>query len=309
MPDVLTCGEALASVRVPTTPAAGSTATVSLAGAEANVAIGLARLGHECSFVGAVGDDALGRMVERTLRAEGVSPSLRRCAAPTGLALFTHRLPGLITVDYHRRGSAGSSLSASDLDVAALSTTRIVHVSGITPALSHDAENAVLTLVERAREAGAIVSFDVNFRSKLWTWQAAQPVLRRIALGADLIIGSADEIDLVADPTSTDPVAALAHEGKEVVVKRGSEGASVFTRSGRIDAPAVPVVAVDAVGAGDAFVAGYLSALLDGLGCSDRLARGCEVGAFAVSQIGDWEGLPTRAELPLILATDGTTVR
>ncbi len=97
---------------------------------------------------------------------------------------------------------------------------------------------------------------------------------------------------------------------REVVVKRGAAGAGVHTAAGRWETPAVPVTSIDTVGAGDAFTAGYLSALLDGEDVAGRLQRGALAGAFAVSTAGDWEGLPRRDELALLGATpSGTTQR
>ncbi|MEU9671861.1 PfkB family carbohydrate kinase, partial [Streptomyces bobili] len=95
----------------------------------------------------------------------------------------------------------------------------------------------------------------------------------------------------------------------EVVVKRGADGAEVFDASGSTARPAVPVTVKDTVGAGDAFVAGYLSGLLDGEDIAGRLERAVTVGAFAVGSAGDWEGLPARDELGLLRAAPGSTLR
>src|SRR5690606_39077589 len=117
------------------------------------------------------------------------------------------------------------------------------------------------------------------------------------------VIASADELDLVAEPGSDERtvVAGLLCRGVQtVLVKLGAEGARAHTRDGVWHVPAVPVTAVDTVGAGDAFTAGYLSGLLDGLDLAARRRRAVTLGAFAFSGSGDWEGLPRRDELSLI---------
>jgi 2-dehydro-3-deoxygluconokinase len=165
------------------------------------------------------------------------------------------------------------------------------------------------------------VSLDVNYRSKLWSRDEARAVLTPLARHASVLVASDDELGLVAGGRAaggTDPdgaelalAAELLDRGvQEVVVKRGAAGAGVHTAAGRWEAPAVPVTSIDTVGAGDAFTAGYLSALLDGGDIAERLRRGTLAGAFAVSTAGDCEGLPSAAELALLgAAPDGSTQR
>jgi 2-dehydro-3-deoxygluconokinase len=138
-------------------------------------------------------------------------------------------------------------------------------------------------------------------------------VLRPLAGLADILVASADELHLVIDDPAAgeeDAVASLLAEGRrEVVITRGGDGASVATANGTVHLPARPTPVTDVVGAGDAFVAGYLSGLLDGLPVEQRLRRAVITGAFAVTTRGDWEGLPTRADLVLIDSPPGTTLR
>ena len=157
------------------------------------------------------------------------------------------------------------------------------------------------------------VCLDVNYRSRLWDTATAAAVLRPIAVAADMVVASDDELEVVSRPGSDTleaRVDALLDAGvREVVVKRGAAGASLYTVWAQHSHPAYPVTAVDSVGAGDAFVAGYLSGLLDGLEPICRLERAVRLGAFAVASHGDWVGLPTRAEQPLIQAAAGTALR
>ncbi|MFG2497270.1 sugar kinase [Streptomyces sp. NPDC048441] len=300
----------------------GGSMDVSVAGAESNVAIGLARLGHRTRWAGAVGDDEAGELVLRTLRAEGVdvSGATRDPDAPTGLILFEPRLPEVTRVHYYRAGSAGSRLTAASVErvFASAEAPRVLHLTGITPALGPSALTACRRAIELAREHGTTVCLDVNFRSRLWSYEDAAAVMRSWIPYVDVLIASDDELPLcVPEAAAAGDASALAKAllglgVREVVVKLGADGATGYTADapgGALHTPARPVRAVDAVGAGDAFVAGYLSALLDGDDMAGRLDRAVTTGAFAVASHGDWEGAPTRAELELLGAGPGTVVR
>lgn len=321
-PGVLTFGETMVALRGSGPLKLGGTMQVSVAGAESNVAIGLARLGHTVRWGGAVGDDEAGELVLRTLRAEGVDVSAASAdpEAPTGLILFEPRLPDVTRVHYYRAGSAGSRLTEGAVERAfAVAPPRVLHLTGITPALSPTAASAALLALRLAQQAGSLVCLDVNYRARLWAADEASRVLRTWIPYVDILIASDDEL-LLCLPQDTDeagvagPLPAQARllldlGVDEVVVKLGADGARVFTKDGSMDRPAKSVRAVDPVGAGDAFVAGYLSALLDGEEPGGRLERAVTTGAFAVTSPGDWEGAPTRAELSLLGAPPGTVVR
>jgi 2-dehydro-3-deoxygluconokinase len=308
--DAVTIGETLATVRsdVVAPLSIGSQLTLSIAGAESNVVIGLARLGHTVRWAGCVGDDELGPIVQRTLRAEGIDTTfIRVVSAPTALLVKHQRLARLSRVRYYRAGSAGSRLDRQLALAAVADQPRLLHVTGITPALSPSAREACSSVIEAATRAGTHVSFDVNYRAALWPREDAARTLRPLAELADTVFGTEDELELVTTPGGD--TESLAAERRTVVVKRGSDGASVFGAEGTYEQPAVEVDAVDTVGAGDAFVAGYLSAFLDGLDAKRRLERGCAVAACAVSSHGDWEGLPTREELSLLAHDANVTFR
>ncbi|MFH8571393.1 sugar kinase [Streptomyces sp. NPDC017993] len=343
-PEVLTFGETMVALRGSGPLKLGGTMQVSVAGAESNVAIGLARLGHAVRWSGAVGEDEAGQLVLRTLRAEGVDVSGASTDpdAPTGLILFEPRLPEVTRVHYYRAGSAGSRLTEGAVERAfSAAPPRVLHLTGITPALSATARSAALLALRSAQRSGTLVCLDVNYRARLWTADEASRVLRTWIPYVDVLIASDDELPLCLPPATdaagteaggtsartgtgtgtgpltdpaTDPVAAQARQlldlgVDEVVVKLGADGARAFTPDGSLDRPAKSVRAVDSVGAGDAFVAGYLSALLDGEAPTGRLERAVTTGAFAVASPGDWEGAPTRAELSMLGAPPGTVVR
>lgn len=288
---------------------------MSLGGAESNVAIGLARLGHSVRWVGRLGEDEVGRFALRTLCAEGVLTDavVQDSDRPTGLMLLEKRIADVSRASYYRAGSAGSALSFEDLGPALDADPAILHLTGITPALSESAANATVRAAEAARERGITVSLDVNYRAKLWDRDVASKALSVLAGLADIVIASEDEIGLVGgssgDGYEGELVGGLHARGvSDVVVKRGGAGATAYTRDGTHHSDALEVPVIDTVGAGDAFTAGYLSAVLDGEPMEERLLRGVTLGAFAVAATGDWENLPARDELSLIQSA-GTTIR
>jgi 2-dehydro-3-deoxygluconokinase len=305
--DVLTFGETMAVLRAvePGPLRFAGSLRLSLAGAESTVAIGLARLGHSARWVGKVGADEFGLLVTERLRAEGVDVAHAQvdAGAPTGLLVREQRTADMARVRYYRSGSAGSRLCTLDLAPALREGARLLLLSGITPALSPAALSATRAAVAHAVAEGWPVCLDVNYRSALWSRQQASDVLRPLASNAAIVVGDVDELALVGG------VAELLGDGvREVVVKEGERGASVSTVDGSWSVSAASVTAVDVVGAGDAFVAGYLSGWLDGLDEKERLTRGVTVAGFAVATTGDWEGLPTRAELSQT-GPAGTTLR
>jgi 2-dehydro-3-deoxygluconokinase len=309
---VVTLGETLAAATGthPGALAAGAPLRLSFAGAESNVAVCLARLGHRVAWIGRLGDDDPGRMVLRGLRGEGVAVPAARTAepAPTAFMLKQQRTADRVYVTYYRTGSAGSRLDETDVDAELIASAAVLHVTGITPALGPGPRRAVERALDVAREHATLISFDVNHRSALWSRRQAASVLGPLAAGADIVFAGPEELDLVTDGgsrTAEQRAADLRGNGvREVVVKDGARGAWVLGPEGLSRVAARHVTCVDPVGAGDAFAGGYLSALLDGLPVPDRLARGTLCGAACVSTRGDWEGLPHRGELAVLDADD-----
>jgi 2-dehydro-3-deoxygluconokinase len=284
-----------------------------VAGAESNLAIGLSRLGHSAAWIGRLGDDEFGRFVWSTLRGEGVDLrwATLDARAPTGVMFKERRAGGDSRVFYYRRGSAASLLDEGDVPPAAFEGARWLHVAGITPALGAGPERAVRRAMALARAAGTRVSFDPNYRARLWPEDRAAPVLRELAAGVDLLVLGEQEGRLlfgVDDPEGVS-AAALAHGCGLVAVKRGAEGALLAREGERVPLPPLPVAAVESTGAGDAFAAGLLAGLLEGmpLGLAGRLARFC--GAMATTAPGDWEAAPDRDAARRHLAGSGETLR
>ncbi len=281
---------------------------LSIGGSESNTAIGLARLGVEVTWFGRVGSDALGEMVLREIRGEGVRVlAARDTEAPTGLMLKERRSTMDTRVSYYRSGGAGVRLSAADLDLEVVRGADLLHVTGISLALSERCAGAVHTAVSAAREAGVPVSFDLNFRSKLWSRQAARQAYRSMIPLCDIVIAGDDEAGVVlgAGQAPEELARGLAELSRgEAVVKLGARGAVACSGDQIYRQPVVPVTVVDTVGAGDGFVAGYLAEYLAGEPVPARLRTAATVGAYACTVTGDWEGLPRRDELAALTATE-----
>lgn len=301
--DVVTLGETMGLVAAtgsgPFT--VGAPARFSFGGAETNVAIGLSRLGHRAAWIGRLGADPIGSMVRKALLGESVDVShVRRDPdVATGLMLREQRTVDRVRVTYYRRALAGSRLAPEDLDPDLVRGARVLHLSGITPALSESARAATHRAVDLAREAGVRVSLDLNYRAALWSREDAGSEFARLVKLADIVFAGEEEAALVATADTPSKIAAeiAAHGPAEVVIKLGADGALARAGSEELHGDALAVTCVDPVGAGDAFVAGYLSGVLDRIPLRDRLRRGNTCGAFAVSVAGDWEGLPRRHEL------------
>lgn len=275
-----------------------------IAGAESNVAVGLARLGHLTGWFSRVGDDEFGRAVVFRVRGEGVDTSrvITDPDAPTGIVIRERREVGPIDQVYYRRGSAASRLSPDDLDPTYIRASRFLHLTGITPALSASCKETVFAAAEIARSAGVQVVLDPNYRSKLWSRDDFRQVVRDLAARSDILLPGIDEAELLtyeSDPESA--ARELQQLGPNMVVlKLGAQGALALTESELIRSPAAGLERViDPVGAGDAFAAGLLSGLLRAFGTTDALRLANRCGALAMSAPGDMESLPRRAELDI----------
>ncbi len=304
--DVLTYGEAMALfVADETGPLAGvDHFTKRIAGADLNVAIGLARLGFRVGYVSRVGADSFGRHVLDTLEKEGIDASHVSIDPqyPTGFQLKSKETGGRDpSVEYFRKGSAASHLSIEDFDPEYVNCARHLHLTGVAPAISASSRELAFRLAQSMRAAGKTVSFDPNLRPSLWpSHEAMAASLNALAALSDWVLpGLGEGLALTGYKTPEDIARFYLDAGASgVVVKLGAQGAYFRTagESGYVAARPVASV-VDTVGAGDGFAVGLVSALLEGQALLEAVARGNRIGALAIQVIGDSEGLPTRAEL------------
>ncbi|WEG08841.1 sugar kinase [Microbacterium horticulturae] len=259
-------------------------------GAESNVAIHATALGVDSAWVSAVGADVLGDRVRDAVARHGVDVRWVRTVpdAPTGV-YFKDPGRGVL---YYRRGSAASQMGAEALAGVPLEQAVVVHVSGITPALSPTCAVLVDTVIDRVAASPALLSFDVNHRAALWASGRAAPALQALARRADLVFVGLDEAHAVWGCETPDDVRRLLPEPARLVVKDGDVGATEYARAAAapttdreaaapgepVDVvtfvPATTTEVVEPVGAGDAFAAGYLAALIADADATGRLAAG-----------------------------------
>lgn len=274
------------------------------AGAETNVAIGLARLGLRVGWVSRLGTDSMARYLLAAMQREGIDCSHVVCdpAQRTGFQ-FKGRVAGGgdPAVEYHRKGSAASLFRPEQIDVAWLGSARHLHATGVFPALSDNCHATARRSLELMRAAGRTISFDPNLRPTLWSSpDRMREAINGLAAQADWVLPGIEEGRFLTGADTPEGIARFYRErgAKLVVVKLGPEGAYFDGEhgSGRVAGFPVPQV-VDTVGAGDGFAVGVVSALLEGRSAGDAVRRGAWIGARAVQVLGDTEGLPTRAQL------------
>lgn len=295
-----------------------------IGGAESNVACALAASGHRAKWVGRVGADGFGDHLVDTIAGYGVDTSAvrRDPERPTGIYFrtATDRATDVHEVAYYRAGSAASAMSPANVPTDDVLGGRVLHLSGITAALSADCL-ALLHALTGPRPGRPLISFDVNHRPGLWRGNASGPrVLLDLARRADLVFVGEDEAEEAWGIAGAEAVRAALPEPAVLVVKRGGAGATVFSRpadepsgpgeGGTADTvltvPALRVDVVAPVGAGDAFAAGFLSATLRGLPVRDRVRHGHLMAAAVLTVPGDLTDPPARAHADRLAALDDT---
>jgi sugar/nucleoside kinase (ribokinase family) len=305
--DIFTLGEAMA-LFVAETPGPLERVmrfTKRTAGAETNVAIGLARLGFKVGWQSRLGADSMARFLLAAIGGEGVDCSRVSCQGDerTGF-MFKGRVEDGSDppIEYHRKGSAASHFGPEHLDEAQIAAARHLHVSGVFPALSASTLAATRRAMAVARAHGKTIGFDPNLRPSLWpSREAMRETINDLASHADWVLPGIEEGRLLTGQDTAEAIARFYRErgAKRVVVKLGADGAyfdDIDAGTGRVAVFPVAEV-IDTVGAGDGFMVGVTSALLEGRGIADAARRGAWIGARAVQVRGDTEGLPTRAQL------------
>ena len=291
--DVIALGETMLSLVAAGDLATASQLFVTHGGAESNTCVGLARLGLRPAWVSRVGTDPPGDRIVSALAGSDVDVGWvsRDEGRPTGVMLRDT----VGTVRYYRTGSAASALTLADLDGVPFTTARAVFVTGITALIGETPRETALELLA---QAGGLRVVDPNLRLGLWGSDRAVELIEPMIRCGDLVLGGITELAaFVGDGEPAEVARRCGALGpREVVVKMGSAGAGVLDEAGRwhTHAPA-PAAAVDPVGAGDAFNAGYLSARLDGEPPERALVRGTMCGAAVAACLGDTEGFPTPA--------------
>ena len=266
------------------------------AGAEVNVAVALARLGLKAQYFSRFGNDQLGSVMLADIEAEGVDVSLaKRVDSFTGAMVRNPGKTAPVEISYLRKGSAASTIEPSDILDSYISSTRWLHATGITCAISESGAKTVKYALEKAALLKVKSSFDLNIRRKLWSEDAARKVLEPLAREVELLIGGEDEYQVVFG--KVDPKQILAEVNKrgcKIAVMTKGDQKMRFSIDGNYEEITPPkVVAVDPVGSGDAFTGGVIAGLLSGMSAKSALEQGSICGALVASMFGDWTGIPT----------------
>lgn len=296
-PQIVTFGESMALFMPEGHKSIERAATLeqSFGGAESNVAIGLARLGSSVGWFGALGDDPFGKLILKTLRGEGVDISRAKLSAdaPTGM-MFREHVAGRLAVHYFRKGSAASRMKPEDLDEDYIRGAKLLHVTGITCAISEDGRRTVRRAVDVAKEAGVPVSFDPNLRLKLWPIEEARETLLPLAADADFFLPGWDELKLLYDTDDYETVKERLRSLKGISIIKGMGDATVvLDKETEVPVPFYPAEqVVDTVGAGDGFCAGFLAGIMKGMSPVEAVGLASINGSLVVQMRGDWEALP-----------------
>jgi 2-dehydro-3-deoxygluconokinase len=292
------------------------TLDINVGGAESNLAIALARLGKQVAWWSRLPDNPLGRHVAQRVRTFGVDVS--GVYWQSGARLGTYFIefgaaPRPTQVVYDRANSAASQMQPDDFDWSVLKQARRLHLTGITPALSQSCLETVRRAIREAHEAGVEISFDLNYRAKLWSWDECRPVMDELASQSHMVLGATrDAQNLIAETLEGEALVRRLHErwhGATVIMTQGAEGAVAFDGKSCYDVTAFrDVQVVDRIGAGDAFDAGVLCALLDGKSLLEAMRYGHAVAALKMTMHGDM-ALVSRDEVEALLAEETTDVR
>ncbi|UFJ43294.1 sugar kinase [Brevibacillus humidisoli] len=275
-----------------------------IGGAESNVAIALVRLGHTVRWISRLGDDEFGTFTRNFIRGEGVD---------TSAVTFDHRHPTAVyfkerregrepNVYYYRSGSAASQMKPEHIREEQIRDAHILHLTGITPALSDGCKETVHHSISLAQKHNLTIVFDPNIRLKLWTKAEARETLMEIAAKCDVVMPGLEEGTILTRETEPEKIGRvlLKNGAKVVVIKLGAKGAYYQTADDAGYVAGFPVdQIVDSIGAGDGFAAGFLSGYLRGWPLGEAVRLGNRIGAYALTVAGDVEGYPFWSQMNL----------
>ncbi|GAA0733775.1 sugar kinase [Clostridium oceanicum] len=274
--------------------------SMKIAGAESNVAIGVAKLGHSSGWISKLGKDEFGEIILKELRSEGVDVSsvIQTSNNPTGVMFKQFSIQNETNVMYYRSNSAASTLGLNDIDIDYLKKARIIHISGVTPMLSETCKEAIYSILDFAEKFKIPVSFDPNIRLKLMDKDEAKACLYPFLEKSDIVMLGQGEAELLLGLKNPEEIIYKLRDlgVKKIAIKMGDKGAVVADSKTIVNIPLVKTVLVDTVGAGDAFNSGFLTGLIEKRSIEECGNMGALMGALAVSTNGDTEGLISRED-------------
>jgi 2-dehydro-3-deoxygluconokinase len=270
-----------------------------------NVCVAAARLGSRAAYMTRLGEDIFGAELRELMRIEEIDASAVHPGgdAPTGLYFVTHGPNGHVFT-YRRKGSAASLMTPADLDADMIRSAGFLHASGISQAIGSSASGTVSAAMAMARASGVQVSYDTNFRPRLWPAEAARPVVEAAARGADILKTSVEDCEALLGLGAPAAIAEhfLALGSGAVIVTLGRDGVFLATLEGSEHVPGLPVNAVDATGAGDAFTGALLSECCRGRPLADAARFANAAAALSTMGYGAIAPLPLRASVEAALS-------
>jgi len=291
------------------TPVSGmkNTYTANPGGAPANVAVSASRNGIKAGFLGKLGNDDFGRLLVKTLETDGVRilcPELTQDAVTT-LAFVSLDEHGDRSFTFARKPGADMLLDEKDVEAVDFNEWNIVHAGSVSQSGSPE-RDAVLLAVRKAKECGKIVSFDINFRDKIWGFEECRSEVLKVVPFVDLLKISDEELDFVGGRDNI-PRFMEEHSISVTVLTLGGDGAVIFYKESEIKIPAMKVDCVDTTGAGDAYWGGFLSSLLrQGIKSAEDFSEeilekagkyGAVSGALCIQKPGGIPAIPDLEEI------------
>ena len=315
--DVVTWGETMLRLSPPEGISLEHThrLEVWVGGTESNMAAALARLGLRTGWASRLPGNALGRRIQAEIARHGVDTSRvvwarEEKAGLTFIETGAEPRPNLVV--YDRAGSAVSRLPPDELDYDYLASARLLHLTGITPALSASCEEAWLASAHKAKAAGSRVALDINYRAKLWAPEQAKKTLERLLPEVDLVLGALRDVQLLFGMPDDAALAAesfaAAYHVPLVVLTLGREGALAWDGNTLRRHPVFPTQVVDRIGAGDAFAAGFYFGWLESADIAKGLRCGNALAALKQTYRGDMSWA-TREELLELVNSDSVDPR
>jgi len=303
---VLSFGEPLVAF-YPSDTSGGLSTSYSLTwgGDSSNFSIAAAKLGLACTYLTRVGKDVFGRGFLDLWRGHGVDVSAVQVDPErrTGLYVATFSA-GRHELVYYRSGSAAANIDRNEIDWTVLDGVSVVHLTGISQAISPQAEEVSLELMARAKKRGILVSYDVNYRPALWPAERARAALLESVAGyVDVLEITDEEMAMLSLGERPDDLAdALPRLPQFCAVKLGARGSTLQSPKGRCSARPLVVPFRDSVGAGDAYDAALITAILEGMELRDAARFANAAGAFTCTGVGPLEKQPRRKDIERLLA-------
>jgi len=307
MRDFLAFGEPLVGIYPPRGASVADEVplTKTWGGDTSNFAIGVARLGHSVSYLSAVGDDPFGKSFIALWARNGVDTSLVRVDPRRRTGLYFVSFEGeKHSFTYYRKGSAASTISPSRIPKDIVSRYATLHLSGISLGMSATAQATGLALMRAFRESGRLISFDINYRSAMWTSakRASKALCEAIEIGVGILELTDDEMDTLGWGKGLADIRKKFPAVPTIIMKMGPRGASIDAEGDSFSVPAYHVSVRDTVGAGDSFDAGYLSATVQGAPPREAARFAAATAALTCTGTGPLEKMPSKEEVLRFLA-------